>query len=92
MEFVEGETLEHLIERFGRLEAKLALEIALWLQCKTGDLARPIAEKGRNQPSSTRRAWTPVLQCFCTSTPGSLLHDLICQILQRRRTEPKQFQ
>src|SRR5882762_3089646 len=28
MEFVEGETLEHLIKRSGRLEAKLALEIA----------------------------------------------------------------
>ena len=27
MEFVEGETLEHLIRRLGRLEAKLALEI-----------------------------------------------------------------
>src|SRR6516165_1057711 len=27
MEFVEGETLEHLIKRFGRLESKLALEI-----------------------------------------------------------------
>jgi serine/threonine protein kinase len=28
MEFVEGETLEHLIKRSGRLEAKLALEIS----------------------------------------------------------------
>jgi serine/threonine protein kinase len=28
MEFVDGETLEHLIKRSGRLEAKLALEIA----------------------------------------------------------------
>jgi len=28
MEFVEGETLEHLIERSGRVEVKLALEIA----------------------------------------------------------------
>jgi Protein kinase domain/NACHT domain len=28
MEFVEGETLEHLIKRSGRLEVKLALEIA----------------------------------------------------------------
>jgi serine/threonine protein kinase len=28
MEFVEGETLENLIKRFGRLEVKLALEIA----------------------------------------------------------------
>ena len=28
MEFVEGETLENLIERSGRLEVKLALEIA----------------------------------------------------------------
>ena len=28
MEFVEGETLEHLIRRLGRLEVKLALEIA----------------------------------------------------------------
>jgi eukaryotic-like serine/threonine-protein kinase len=28
MEFVEGETLEHLIKSSGRLEAKLALEIA----------------------------------------------------------------
>ncbi|MBV9673995.1 MAG: serine/threonine protein kinase, partial [Verrucomicrobia bacterium] len=28
MEFVEGETLEKLIRRFGRLEAKLALELA----------------------------------------------------------------
>ena len=28
MEFVEGETLEHLIKRSGRLELKLALEIA----------------------------------------------------------------
>jgi len=28
MEFVEGETLEHLIRRSGRVEAKLALEIA----------------------------------------------------------------
>jgi serine/threonine protein kinase len=28
MELVEGETLEKLIERSGRLEAKLALEIA----------------------------------------------------------------
>jgi Protein kinase domain len=28
MEFVEGETLEHLIKRSGRLDAKLALEIA----------------------------------------------------------------
>src|SRR5258705_3897362 len=28
MEFVEGETLEHLIKRSGRLEPKLALEIA----------------------------------------------------------------
>ena len=28
MEFVEGETLEKLIRRSGRLEAKLALEIA----------------------------------------------------------------
>src|SRR6266478_3230102 len=28
MEFVEGETLEHLIKRVGRLEVKLALEIA----------------------------------------------------------------
>jgi hypothetical protein len=28
MEFVEGETLENLIKRFGRLEAKMALEIA----------------------------------------------------------------
>src|SRR5271167_2844641 len=28
MEFVEGENLEHLIRRLGRLEAKLALEIA----------------------------------------------------------------
>ena len=28
MEFVEGETLENLIKRFGRLEIKLALEIA----------------------------------------------------------------
>src|SRR5262249_13810953 len=28
MEFVEGETLENLIKRLGRLEAKLALEIA----------------------------------------------------------------
>src|SRR5260370_13180864 len=27
MEFVEGETLEHLIKRSGRVEAKLALEI-----------------------------------------------------------------
>jgi serine/threonine protein kinase len=27
MEFVEGETLEHLIRRSGRVEAKLALEI-----------------------------------------------------------------
>ena len=29
MEFVEGETLEHLIKRSGRLEVKLALEIAM---------------------------------------------------------------
>src|SRR5206468_11155102 len=28
MEFVEGETLEHLIKRSGRLDVKLALEIA----------------------------------------------------------------
>ena len=28
MEFVEGETLENLIKRSGRLEVKLALEIA----------------------------------------------------------------
>jgi len=28
MEFVEGETLEHLIRRSGRVEVKLALEIA----------------------------------------------------------------
>src|SRR6202046_5192154 len=28
MEFVEGETLDHLINRFGRLDIKLALEIA----------------------------------------------------------------
>ena len=28
MEFVEGETVEHLIKRSGRLEVKLALEIA----------------------------------------------------------------
>ena len=28
MEFVEGETLENLIKRSGRLDAKLALEIA----------------------------------------------------------------
>ena len=28
MEFVEGETLESLIQRSGRLEVKLALEIA----------------------------------------------------------------
>jgi serine/threonine protein kinase len=28
MEFVEGETLEHLMKRTGRLEVKLALEIA----------------------------------------------------------------
>src|SRR5262249_61861662 len=28
MDFVEGETLEHLIKRSGRLEVKLALEIA----------------------------------------------------------------
>jgi serine/threonine protein kinase len=28
MEFVEGETLENLIKRFGRLEVKMALEIA----------------------------------------------------------------
>src|SRR5262245_2834064 len=28
MEFVEGETLDHLIKRFGRLDVKLALEIA----------------------------------------------------------------
>jgi Protein kinase domain/NACHT domain len=28
MEFVNGETLEHLIKRFGRIEVKLALEIA----------------------------------------------------------------
>jgi tetratricopeptide (TPR) repeat protein len=28
MEFVEGETLNHLIKRFGRLDVKLALEIA----------------------------------------------------------------
>jgi hypothetical protein len=28
MEFVEGETLEHLIRRLGRVEVKLALEIA----------------------------------------------------------------
>jgi hypothetical protein len=28
MEFVEGETLEHLIKRFGRVNVKLALEIA----------------------------------------------------------------
>src|SRR6516164_8654540 len=29
MEFVEGETLEHLIKRSGRLDVKLALEIAI---------------------------------------------------------------
>jgi serine/threonine protein kinase len=29
MEFVEGETLERLIKRFGRLEAKLALAITM---------------------------------------------------------------
>jgi hypothetical protein len=28
MEFVEGETLDHLIKRSGRLDVKLALEIA----------------------------------------------------------------
>ena len=38
MEFVEGETLENLIKRSGRLEVKLALEIATqvaagWLRC-----------------------------------------------------------
>ena len=38
MEFVEGETLERLIKRSGRVEVKLALEIATqvaagWLQC-----------------------------------------------------------
>jgi serine/threonine protein kinase len=38
MEFVEGETLESLIKRSGRLEVKLALEIAtqslpVWQQC-----------------------------------------------------------
>ena len=38
MEFVEGETLENLIKRSGRLDAKLALEIArrsppVWPRC-----------------------------------------------------------
>jgi hypothetical protein len=38
MEFVEGETLKNLIKRSGRLEVKLALEIAaqvppVWLRC-----------------------------------------------------------
>jgi serine/threonine protein kinase len=33
MEFVEGETLERLIKRSGRLEVKLALEIASQVTC-----------------------------------------------------------
>jgi serine/threonine protein kinase len=43
MEFVEGETLEHLIKRYGRLEMKLALEItslvcdfSVWRQMPSG--------------------------------------------------------
>jgi hypothetical protein len=41
MEFVEGETLEHLIKRSGRLEVKLALEIAT--QVAAGLAAVPIS-------------------------------------------------
>ena len=36
MEFVEGETLENLIKRSGRLEVKLALEIATQVACRFG--------------------------------------------------------
>ena len=36
MEFVEGETLENLIKRSGRLEVKTALEIATQVDCRFG--------------------------------------------------------
>jgi Protein kinase domain len=40
MEFVEGETLENLMKRSGRLEVKLALEIATQVASRQQDLHR----------------------------------------------------
>ncbi len=50
MEFVEGENLEKLIKRSGRLAAKLALEIAaksppVWLQCTRRALSTEISNQ-----------------------------------------------
>ena len=41
MEFVEGETLENLIKRSGRLEVKLALEIATQVAAGLTAVQRP---------------------------------------------------
>jgi hypothetical protein len=42
MEFVEGETLEHLIRRSGRVEVKLALEIVAQVATRFASVAEPI--------------------------------------------------
>jgi Protein kinase domain len=53
MEFVEGETLEHLIKRSGRLEVKLALDIVT-------QIAAGLGRSQQTEPGTSRHQLAPL--------------------------------
>src|SRR6266436_7303991 len=79
MEFVEGETLEHLIRRLGRLEVKLALEIAT--QVAAGLTAV-------HEQNLVHRDIKPGNIMVCLKDDGSITAKIIDLGLAKAVTEP----